>query len=229
MRKILIMAIMALIIMTSTGSAMIPNIIDVNIAAHRSWETLLINSVEGTKYNVFLISDDAKYEERYLFEKNGIYVGKFYVYIARLGDDTAFLQKDIEPFYTLDKYGNTNNGCYVIISQTGMPDILENVYRMSGGGMYIGTFYTIKNNRLQKIQFINQNRRVDHVNFPIDFREKNPVRYLDDGTFYIHWWANAWPNTGTYKTVYMFDTKNLIMIKAYEYKKGVHDDDYHEI
>ena len=32
MRKILIMAIMALIIMTSTGSAMIPNIIDVNIA-----------------------------------------------------------------------------------------------------------------------------------------------------------------------------------------------------
>ena len=47
--------------------------------------------------------------------------------------------------------------------------------------------------------------------------------------FYIQWYENVWPRVGSYKAVYMFDYQNLIMIEAYTYKKGLHDDDYHRI
>lgn len=229
-RKICFMAVMVLAIMTSTVFAMIPDTMDVQTAMNRSYETLLINSVDGTKYNVFLISDNAKYTEKYLFEENGIYAGDFYVYLARVGDETAFLQKHITPFRTVDTDGLTPNGCFVITSKTGMPDILENISRSSGGGGYSAWFYVIKDNRLQKIQFMDQNRKIKRGPFSLDeYREREAARYLDDGTFYIHWWTNAWPDVGTYKTVYMFDYKNLIMIKAYTYKKSPHDDDYHEM
>lgn len=229
-RKICFMAVMVLAIMTSTVFAMIPDTMDVQTAMNRSYETLLINSIDGMQYNVFMISDNAKFTENYLWEKNWLYVGDFYVYLARVGDETAFLQKDINPFKTVDTDGMTPNGCFVITSKTGMPDILENISRSSGGGGYKAAFYAIKDNRLHKIQFMDQHRRMESGYFSVDeYREREAARYLDDGTFYIHWWTNAWPNVGTYKAVYMFDYQNLIMIKAYTYKKGPHDDDYHEM
>lgn len=229
-RKICFMSALILVVMTSTVFAMLPDTMDVQTAMNRSYETLLINSIDGTKYNVFLISDNAKYVERYLSEENMIYAGDFYVYLARLGDETAFLQKNISPFKTVDKDGLTPNGCFVITSKTEMPDILENIFRSSVGGWYMSSFYVIKDNKLKKIQFVDQNGRVKQGFFVIDAsHEKDAARYLDDGTFYIHTWSNAWPTIGSYKTVYMFDSKNLIMIRAYGYKKGNHDDDYHEI
>ena len=94
-RKICFMSALILVVMTSTVFAMLPDTMDVQTAMNRSYETLLINSIDGTKYNVFLISDNAKYVERYLSEENMIYAGDFYVYLARLGDETAFLQKNI--------------------------------------------------------------------------------------------------------------------------------------
>ena len=204
---------------------------DVQTAMNRSKETLLVNSIDGTRYNVFLISDNAKYTEKYLWEKNWLYVGDFYVYLARVGDETAFLQKNITPFRTVDVEGLTPNGCFVIESKMGMPDILENISRVSGGGGYAASFYAIKDNRLQMIQFMDQNRKIHGGVFAVDTHSgEEATGYLDDGTFYMCWSTNANPNVaGIYKTVYMFDCQNLIMIKAYTYKKGSHDDDYHEI
>lgn len=216
LQRICIMIVLVVIILTSTVFAAIPAKMNIENANERSQETLLIHSVEGTAYNLFLISDNAKYNSRYLSEKSGIYVGDYYVYLARVGDDTAVLQTGIRPFPTLDRTGNTPNGCYVISSQTGMPDILENLFRATGGGGYAATFYAIKDNRLKEIKFMDKDKRITSGYKAIDlYREKDAARYLDDGTFYLHTWANAWPNAGTYKTVYMFDTKNLIMIRAY--------------
>ena len=226
-RKISILVMSILFIMTSSVFAMVPDTIDVHTA--RSWETLLVNSVDGTKYELLLLSDNAKYQEKYLSETNGLFVGDFYVYLVRLGGDVAFLQKNIHPFSTLDFDGLTPNGWKVITSKTGMPDILENITRSSGGGGYSANFYVIKDNRLQKIQFMNQNRKIYRNPISIDNREKESVRYLDDGTFYVHWWTNAWPDAGTYKTVYMFDIKDLIMIEAYTYKKAPRDENYHKV
>ncbi len=229
-RKTSLMVMLILVIMTSSVFAMIPETMDIQTAERRSMETLLINSINGTRYELFLISDNARYQQQYLFEKNGIYVGDFYVYLARLGDDTAFLQKKIGPFHTLDCDGLTRNGCYVITSNAGMPDVLENVSRVTGGGGYDTRFFAIKDGRLRAIIFMNQNRKIQKSPFWIDlYRETEPVRYLDDGTFYIHWWTNAWPEVGSYKAVYMFDYQNLIMIEAYTYKMGPRDDDYHRI
>lgn len=147
LQRICIMIVLVVIILTSTVFAAIPAKMNIENANERSQETLLIHSVEGTAYNLFLISDNAKYNSRYLSEKSGIYVGDYYVYLARVGDDTAVLQSGIRPFPTLDRTGNTPNGCYVISSQTGMPDILENLFRATGGGGYAATFYAIKDNR----------------------------------------------------------------------------------
>lgn len=227
-RKLSILVMLILIIMTSTVFANIPDSMDVETAKARSQETLLINSIEGTPYYVFIISDNAKYVSNYLFEKNGIFAGDFYPYLARVGDDTAFLQKGIGPFPTLDKDSDTLDGCFVITSNTGMPDILENISRASGGGGYLARFFAIKDNKIIEIQFMDQHRKIHRKYISMDAREKNGARYLDDGTFYLHTWTNAWPDMGTYKMVYMFDYKNLIMIRAYGYKKGPHDDDYHE-
>lgn len=60
-RKLSILVMLILIIMTSTVFANIPDSMDVETAKARSQETLLINSIEGTPYYVFIISDNAKY------------------------------------------------------------------------------------------------------------------------------------------------------------------------
>jgi hypothetical protein len=229
-KKICTLLAITLITTMATAFAMIPDSMDISTAEQRSYETLLVNSIEGEKYELFLIADNPKYTEHYLWEKNPLYVGKFYSYIARVGDDYAYLQKNIEPFETVDRDNIHRNGCYVIDSINGMPDIVANIYRASGGGSYGGEFYAIKNNKLQKIQFMKKDRTILKRGFALDvYHESVPAKYLDDGTFYVHWWTNAWPDVGDYKSVYMLDTKNLIMIEAYTYKRGPHDDDYHEI
>ena len=64
-RKICFMSALILVVMTSTVFAMLPDTMDVQTAMNRSYETLLINSIDGTKYNVFLISDNAKYVQQF--------------------------------------------------------------------------------------------------------------------------------------------------------------------
>lgn len=228
-KKICTFLVITLITTMATAFAMIPDSMDISTAEQRSYETLLVNSIEGDKYELFLIADNAKYTENYLWEKDPVYVGKFYAYIAKSDDDIAYLQKNIGPFITVGKENIHRNGCCIINSSYGMPDIIENISRMSGGGGYYATFYAIKNNKIQKIQFMGKDRTLQRGSSVSFYQEDVPVKYLDDGTFYIHWSTNAWPRVGSYKSVYMFDTKNLIMIEAYTYKRGPHDEDYHEI
>ena len=242
-RKTSLMAMLILVIMTSSVFAMIPETMDTQTAERRSMETLLINSTNGTRYELFLISDNARYiSDDPLYKKvygrdalkdDYIQEGDFYVYIARLGGETAFLQKNIGPFSTLDTAGRSKNGCYVIPGQNGMPDILERATSriMCGSDTsYAAQFYVIKDNRLQGIQFMRQDRRIESSSKLWGWiYGDDAVKYLDDGTFYIQWYENVWPRVGSYKAVYMFDYQNLIMIEAYTYKKGLHDDDYHRI
>lgn len=94
-----------LVIMTSSVFAMIPETMDIQTAERRSMETLLINSTNGTRYELFLISDNAHYvSDDPLYKKvygrdalkdDYVQEGDFYVYIARLGGETAFLQKTL--------------------------------------------------------------------------------------------------------------------------------------
>lgn len=229
-KKICTLLAITLITTMATAFAMIPDSMDISTAEQRSYETLLVNSIEGEKYELFLIADNAQYTKNYLWEKEPIYVGKFYAYIAKIGDDYAYLQKNIEPFRTIDQNNIYRNGCYIINSDSGMPDIIANVCRSTGGGIYDSDFFVIKDNKMKKIQFMKKDRTLIRRGFALDFyHEDVPVKYLDDGTFYVHWWTNAYPEVGSYKSVYMFDSKNLIMIEAYTYKRGPHDDDYHEI
>ena len=55
------MVMLILVIMTSSVFAMIPETMDTQTAERRSMETLLINSTNGTRYELFLISDNARY------------------------------------------------------------------------------------------------------------------------------------------------------------------------
>lgn len=194
-------------------------------AMQKARVSLAMKSVEGTLYDLYLISDDEQYLGGHYFwakdpyESN--YQGHYTAYLAPSGNNVPAQQQAVD-FSTqrrngtrstlvISGSGGNRNGFYVAPGKAGMPDILILTQRMTGGGSFLTTAYLIKEGSLQPLRYMNKNRYITKGH-SAGFKK---LHYLDDGTFAVPWWSNARPGGGRFITVYMLDVKDRLLVEAY--------------
>lgn len=184
-------------------------------------QTLIMHSVDGEAYTVFLIGSGERMGSGTGWAQPGepVYSGKYHVYISPMGSSRAF-QQPVRIFRTLFKNTGTEegiirpyephrSGVYVVAGKIGAPDILVSVQQDTGSGFYTINLFAIKDGLLQHVDFLNPDHRVFR-NYVVGCK---PVRYLEDGTLAVYWWQRKMPQF--HISVYMVDKTNLLASFAY--------------
>lgn len=207
------------------AQAYLPPQLGVQEAMQKARVSLAMKSVEGTLYDVYLVSDDEQYlGGKYFWAKDPYesnYQGHYSAYLTPSGQ-SGTAEKQAVDFSTqrrngtrstlvISGYGGNRNGFYVAQGKGGLPDILVLTQRMTGGGRFLTTAYVIKEGSLQPLRYMNQDRHIKKGH-SAGFKK---LHYLDDGTFAVPWWSNARPGGGRFITVYMLDVKDLLLVEAY--------------
>ena len=227
-KRFIVTAILTGAMMTSVLAAPPKSLTESQVASYAR-VALVMSSVEGNSYDLYVASDDDHLmTQKYMWKSHDDeenWVGHYYLYLKPVNSKEKAVRQNVRLYnenfprhknqtMILDRNYPNYNGFYLAKGKAGLPDILIRTERVTGGGGFATQAYVIKDGKLNQLKYLDENKNV----FYTRIAGSKPFYYLDDGTFAVPWWTNIKPG-GSFITVYMLDSNNLTLIPAYTVKE----------